>query len=422
MKNPNNSSLVVGGIGITSAIGQGKAAFIAGLLAGQHRFDVMRRPGRQLPSRSLPEQIPLEPSAPFLGAEIPALSLPGTLAKSGLRTASFSAQVALATLNEAWQDAGLASVASERIGLIIGGSNVQQRELVQLQDSYRDRQQFLRPTYGLAFMDSDLCGLCTEAFGIQGFAYTVGGASASGQLAIIEAAHAVQSGRVDVCIALGAMMDISYWECQGLRSLGAMGSDRYASEPALACRPFDKNSDGFIFGEMCGAIVIERSPSLLARGRHPYARLSGWGVHMDANRHPNPSMEGEMLAIKTALRKAHLTAQYIDYVNPHGTGSALGDKVELESLRRSGLSHAYLNTTKSITGHGLSAAGAVEAIALLLQMQASKLHPIRNLENPIDADFNWVGKDAISHQVEHALSLSMGFGGINTAICWHREP
>lgn len=405
------AGVVVSGIGVTAAIGQGKAAFSRALLAGAHRFDTLRRPGRQLPAPA---------PASFLGAEIGELAMPDAIAPALLRTASWSGQVALATLHEAWEDAGLDGVAPERIGLVVGGSNVQQRELVQVHERYRGREQFLRPTYGLAFMDSDLCGLCSEAFGIRGFAFTLGGASASGQVAVIEAIRAVESGRVDACIAVGALMDLSYWECQGLRSLGAMGSDRHADTPAAACRPFDRERDGFIFGESCGAIVVERLESARQRPRAPYARLSGWAMHMDGNRNPNPCADGEVAAIGAALAGAGLAAAAIDYVNPHGTGSPIGDIAELEALRRSGLGHAWLNTTKSVIGHGLTAAGAVELIAVLLQMEQGWLHPSRNLDNPIDPAFNWVGRQAVPHAIRNALNLSMGFGGVNTAVCLQR--
>lgn len=419
MKNPSHSDFVVSGVGVTSAIGQGKAAFLPALLAGQHRFDVMHRPGRQRP---VPDGAAADvgQARGFLGAEIPALSIPESISRSLLRTASFSGQVALATLYEAWEDAGLDRVARERIGLVVGGSNFQQRELVLAHDSYRGRETFLRPTYGMSFMDSDVCGMCTEVFGIRGMAYTVGGASASGQLAVLEAIHAVESGRVDVCIAMGALMDLSYWECQGFRSLGAMGSDRYADEPARACRPFDRDRDGFIFGEACGVVVVERLASAERSGHSPYASLSGWAMGMDANRNPNPSVEGEVAAIKGALARAGLSAADIDYVNPHGTGSTIGDITELDTFRQCGLAHAYLNATKSIIGHGLSAAGVVELIAVLLQMKAGSLHPTRNLDNPFDTTFKWVGSEAVSHSVENALNLSMGFGGINTAVCIQR--
>jgi len=399
--------LVVTGMGVISAIGQGKSAFAAALLEGKSAFKVMQRPGRQTDSA-------------HLGAEISEILFPQDMTRQTLRAASLSAQVALVVLQEAWDEARLGDVDPRRIGLIVGGSNIQQRELTQIRETYRERQEFLRPTYGLSFMDSDVCGFCTAQFGIRGLAYTVGAASASGQLAIVQAAQAVISDQVDVCIALGALMDLSHWECRGLRALGAMGSDRFASEPALACRPFDRAHDGFIFGESCGAVVIESLEVSQRRGQKPYAVLCGWGLAIDGNRNADPSLEGETHAIFSAMEKSGWQRAQIDYVNPHGTGSILGDETELEALRACGLCDAYLNATKSLTGHGLSAAGTVEVVATLLQMRAGQLHPTRNLENPIDGTFNWVKEKSITHSIENALTLSMGFGGINTALCWQR--
>lgn len=402
--------IIATAVGVTSAIGQGKEAFLSALLAGNHAFGVMRRLGRQ------------NKSSAFLGAEIATLAQPLQLPSSVTRTASFSAQAALATLHEAWHEAGLDDVDPERIGLIVGGSNFQQREIALMHESYANRAEFLSPTYGLTFADTDLCGLCTSLFAIRGLACTVGGASASGQLAIVEAAHAVLARRVDVCIALGALMDLSHWECQGLRALGAMGSDRHAGAPERACRPFDRDRDGFIFGESCGAVVLERDGARGGRSPTPYARLLGYALVLDGSRGPAPSLEGEKRAIELALKSADRQPSQVDYVNPHGTSSQLGDDIELEAIRACGLSHARLNATKSLIGHGLSAAGTVEAIATLLQMRAGRLHPTRNLENPIEPSLNWVREEAVPHSIRTALTLSIGSGGINTALCLECDP
>jgi malonyl-ACP decarboxylase len=420
MKNYNQSEIIISGVGVTSAIGQGKNAFSSALLQGQHNFAVMKRAGRQVPQASFPSPEGPEQASVFLGAEITDLNLPEFLSSGLMRTASFSAQVALATLQEAWIDANLESVDPYRIGLVVGGSNFQQRELIETHKAFKDRLHFVRPNYAISFMDSDLCGLCTEAFGIKGFAYTVGGASASGQVAIIQAIQAVQSGMVDCCIAVGALMDLSYWECLGFRALGAMGSDRFATQAALACRPFDQDRDGFIYGESCGVVVVEKSNSILRKNVKPYARVSGYAMGMDGNRNPNPSFEGEVRVIQKALEEAKLLGKDIDYVNPHGTGSSIGDETELKALKHCELNHAHLNATKSIIGHGFSAAGTVEVIATLLQMKEAQLHPTRNLERPIESSFNWVRHQPESHVIKNALTLSMGFGGINTAICLQR--
>ena len=397
---------MVTGIGVLSAIGQGKSAFLEALLEGRTAFGVMRRPGRQKNSA-------------YLGAEMEAVEgLEGIVPEKILRQASLPSQAALAVLAECWAEARLSEVDGRRIGMVIGGSNLQQRDAARMHENLRDKASFVRPTYALSFLDTDLCGFCTSHFQIAGPAITVGGASASGQVAILQAAQAVQSGGVDVCIAMGALMDLSYWECQALRSIGAMGSDRYPDEPRQACRPFDRNHDGFIYGEACGAVVIESAASSEGRGMVPYAALCGGAMVMDGNRNPNPSLDGEQRAIETALVAAGWSADEVQYVNPHGTGSALGDETELQALRMCNLQHASINTTKSLVGHGLSAAGAIEVAATLLQMRAGRLHPSRNLEEPVDSGFSWVRDQSKEQTVDKALTLSMGFGGINTALCW----
>jgi malonyl-ACP decarboxylase len=395
------------GVGVTSAIGQGRREFTAGLLSGKHAFAVMRRPGRQH-------------GTSFLGAEIDSLPEPRQATARLMRNASLSAHAAILTLDEAWTDAQLDGVDPQRIGLVIGGSNLQQREIVQLHENYRARLEFLSPKYGLTFLDTDLCGICSEALGVRGPVHCVAGASASGHLAILQAIQAIQTGQVDVCIALGALLDISYWECQALRSLGAMGSSRYAATPGLACRPFDVNRDGFIYGECSGAVVVERADLPLRSGIQPYGFILGWATVIDGRRGPEPSYDGEVAVIDRALDHADLATRQIDYVNPHGSGSQLGDETELRALRACGLNEARINATKSLTGHGLSASGTVEVIATLLQMEAGWLHPSRNLEEPIDASFNWVRQRAVECDIRHALTLSFGFGGINTAICLAR--
>ena len=417
MAGTDNNAICISGVGVTAAIGQGQAAFIDALLNSRHAFDIMQRPGRKVPEVVDDGSNGVANNNAFIGAEIADLMVPDTIEKRMMRNASHSAQVGLVTLDEAWRDARLDEVDPYRIGLIIGGSNFQQRELVQTQSKYLGRSHFLRPTYGMQFMDSDICGLCSEQFGIQGFAYTLGSASASGQVAVLQAANAVASGQVDVCIAMGALMDLSYWECKGFRTMGAMGSDRFADDPAAASRPFDRDRNGFIYGESCGVVVVERADLAQKRAKSSYANIAGWAMGMDKNRNPNPSFEGEVRVIELALAQAGIEPSEIDYINPHGTGSTIGDEIELEAISHCGLSHAHINATKSIAGHGLTSAGAIEVIATLLQMKAGQLHPSRNLFNPMSNDYNWVQHQAKTHQIKHAVTMSMGFGGVSSALC-----
>jgi malonyl-ACP decarboxylase len=399
------TKLVVSGLGVSSAIGVGVDAFGASLLAGATRFSVMQRHGRQS-----------EESA-FLGAEIASLAPVTNQAGAPYRALSLSTHAALATVGEAYADACLATAVPERIGLVLGGSNLQQRESMLALDRVRSRPMYTPPNHAVSYMDTDVAAWCAQHFGLRGAVWTAGGASASGLLALVEAARAVRSGELDICIAVGGLMDLSHLECHAFRSLGAMGSDKFATRPQEACRPFDRGHDGFIFGEGCAALVVESEQSARRRGRRPYAEIAGWSAVSDANRTPAPSLEGEVRAIGQALAHAGWNAGQIDYVNPHGSGSVVGDEVELAALRESGLQGAWLNATKSLTGHGLSAAGALEAAALMVQMRAGRLHPTANLEQPIGAA-RWVEPGGAAVRIDKALKLSLGFGGINIAMCF----
>ncbi|NEQ83296.1 MAG: polyketide beta-ketoacyl:ACP synthase [Moorea sp. SIO2I5] len=401
------SNIEITGMGIVTSIGQGVATFKEALLSGETQFAHLKQPGR-------------ESIKPFIGAELPDIDAKILFPEYGglLRTATKSGQVAIVAVAEAWEDAQLTSsqVNPERVGLVVGGSNLQQRYQQQTWQHYHSRQEFIRPTYGLTFWDTDILGLISQCFQIQGEGYSVGGASASGAVAIIHAARQILMGNSDICIALGALSDLSAYEFQALMNLGAMGSERFADRPNLACRPFDQDHDGFIYGEGCGAVILERTDHAQQRGAQSYGQLKGWGLALDGNRSPEPSQKGEERAINTALAMADLQPDSIDYVNTHGTGSPLGDKTEVAALKSAGLQRCLLNSTKSLIGHCLTAAGVVEAIATILQMKFGFCHPTKNLVNPIDTSLNWVKETSVQAEIKYAISNSFGFGGINTAL------
>ena len=405
-------NIEITGMGIVTSIGQEVATFKEALLSGETQFTYLKQPGR-------------ESIKPFIGAEIPDIDAKTLFPEySGLlRTATKSAQVAIVAVAEAWQDAKLtlSKVNPERVGLVVGGSNLQQRYQQQIWQRYHSRQEFIRPTYGLTFWDTDILGLISQCFQIQGEGYSVGGASASGAVAIIHAARQILMGSSDICIALGALSDLSGAEFQALMNLGAMGSERFADRPDLACRPFDQDHDGFIYGEGCGVVILERTDRAQQRGARSHGQLKGWGLALDGNRSPEPSQKGEERAINTALAMADLQPESIDYVNTHGTGSPLGDKTEVAALKSVGLHHSLINSTKSLTGHCLTGAGVVEAIATILQMKFGFCHPTKNLVNPIDTSLNWVKETSVQLEIKYAISNSFGFGGINTALLIAQE-
>lgn len=397
MTSSRKPEIAITGIGAASGLGYGKQSLIDGLLEARNVFAVLARPGRQAQ----------DGKTAFFGVEMsePPDILPPRIA----RTAGFGSRVAIAVLDEAWREAGLDAVPPERIGLVVGGSNLFSREQMLTQREYADRLAFTPPRFGHLFMDSEICGVCASHFPIRGFVHTVGAASASGAVAVLQAQEAVQSGRVDACIALGALQDLSYQDLVGFRALGAMGPLHEVLPPDLACRPFDAGHDGFIFGESCAALIVARSSG-------GYGRLVGAVQLADGQRGPEPCQNGQMRAIRQALDQAGLAPGDIDYVSAHGTGTPKGDEVELASLREVGLQHAWINAAKSILGHGLSSAGAIELAALLLQMKAGMLHPTRNLAQPLDDRMRWVRGSAQPHKVRNALKLSFGFGGTNVAL------
>lgn len=398
--------IVFAGLGAASGLGYGKASLIDGLLAGRDVFGTLQRPGRQAP----------EGVAPFLGIEM--AEPPSLLAARVERTVGFGARVAVAVVDEAWREAGLDTVAPERIGLVVGGSNLFSREQALLARDYAARPNFLPPRAGHAYLDSEIGGLLANTFAIRGFTLGVGAASASGAVAVMQAADAIRSGRVDACIALGALQDLSAMDLLGMRALGALGAPRFADRPGQACRPFDRDHDGFVFGESCAALVLRRAD----QAGPGYGSLVGAAQVADGQRGPEPDGAGQRRAIAQALAQAGLRPGDVDYVNAHATSTPKGDDVEAETLAASGLGHAWVNATKSIIGHGLAAAGAIEVAAVLLQMRAGRLHPTRNLDHPIAPPLRHVIGAAQPHQARVALKTSFGFGGIDTAMVIRGAP
>lgn len=392
-----NSEISVTGIGVACGLGWGKAALLDGLLSGRDVFARLARPGRQAG----------DGSTAFIGVEMP--DPPDLLAPRVARTAGLGGKVAIAVLDEAWREAGLDAVAPERIGLIVGGANLANREAFLAAQDYAGRLGKMPPRAGHAYADCDIVGLCASHFPIRAFAHSVGAASASGAAAVVQAVQAIRCGLVDVCIALGALQDVSVMDLAGFRALGAMGSTRFATDPGRACRPFDRDHDGFIFGEACAALVLRR-------GGGGYGRVLGAAQVADGQRGPEPCGAGQGRAIAAALAQAGLKAADIDYVNAHGTGTPKGDDTEAATIAAAGLNHAWINAGKSVTGHGLAAAGALELAASFLQMRAGRLHAIRNLDHPLDANLRWVRGAPVEHAIGHGLKLSFGFAGCDTAL------
>lgn len=383
------------GIGLAAPFGETQGQWVAAPLAG---FDWREAIGRH--EGSLPECV--------------------TRARKVLRNNTPSARLSAAAAFEAVRQARLVQdgFAPERIGIVVAGSNLHQ-QLAWDGARRREAGGTVDPRYGLSFLDSGQVGSLGEIFCLRGLGYSVGAASASGQMAIFQAWHWLRSGVLDACLVVGASMDLSPLELEGFALLGALGGDGYAERPEQACRPFDRDHRGFIWGQGSGALVLERQDLAAARGVPSLGEIRGAAIAMDGNHLPDSSLDGEVRAMRDALAAAGLGAADIDYVNAHGTSTPLGDRTECAALRAvlgQRAAAVWVNSTKSLIGHCLSAAGVIEAIACLLQLNGGFLHPNLNLLAPIDSELRFVGRQAVAGTFSTALSNGFGFGGFNGSL------
>lgn len=339
-----------------------------------------------------------------------------TIVRAGHRGGQ-ALQASLLSVAEAWNHARLSASAipNNRISLVVGGSNLSQIEHAALSNGRANTT----PSWAVRFWDTDHVGVISTAFGIRGEGFTVGGASASGNVALAQAHLLIASGRADVCIVVGALMGLSVAEFGAFQAAGAMAMPRTMDD---SCNfPFDRRRRGFVYGEGAGCLVLEAGPSALARGKAPLGTLAAATVQMHGDRLATPSVDGEAGAMADAITSAGLVPEDIDYINAHGTGSALGDDTEIAAISRvfHGLKEGpWINSTKSIIGHTLSAAGALESISTLIQLELGWIHGTRNLQTPISDASRLAVERIVPGRLRYALSNSFAFGGINTSVLW----
>lgn len=335
------------------------------------------------------------------------------------RRAPLTVQLSICAALEAVNQAGLLpgrSYAPEEVSLVVAGHNLTPRDSYEAVERYKSGLEFVPASHALHSMDSDQIGVLSETLGIRGEGFTTGAASASGNAGLIQGLRLVASGRTRACVVVGAMTDLSPLELHSLRNGGAMAWDG-------PCRPFDRDRTGFIYAQGSAALVLESAAGASERAQPPLGRLRGGAQCLDANRSSNPSPPGEARAMTNALADAGVRADEVDYVNTHGTGSIAGDQAEYDAIREvfgARFPRVWLNATKAIAGHCLSAAGVVEAAAVLIQMNGGFLHRTPGLEHAIGSEGRFVGPETIDAPVRLALSNSFGFGGINTSLVIER--
>lgn len=263
-------------------------------------------------------------------------------------------------------------------------------------------------------------GVVSMRGGFKGPNFATVSACASGAHAIGEAFRILQYGGADVMIAGGAEGAVTPMTVAGFASMKALS--RRNDEPARASRPFDGDRDGFVLGEGAGVLVLETLDHARTRGARVYAELAGYGMSADAHHMtaPDPQGEGAAMSMRLALRDAGLGAGDVSYINAHGTSTPYNDKIETFAIKSVFGDRAYdvpVNSTKSMVGHLLGAAGAVELAGCVLSIRDGRVHPTINFENrDPDCDLDYVPNEARTMPVRSVLSNSFGFGGHNVSI------
>jgi 3-oxoacyl-[acyl-carrier-protein] synthase II len=339
-------------------------------------------------------------------------------------------QYALVVADEAVRDAGLIEdkVDQNRVGVIwasgIGGMYSFQEEVIAYGASGRNPR--FNPFFITKMIANMASGLISIRYGFRGVNFAPVSACASATHALIDAFNYIRLGKAEVIIAGGSEAVVTEVAVGGFNAMKAL-SERN-DDPATASRPFDANRDGFVLGEGAAAIVLEEYEHAKARGAKIYAELVGTGATADAYHMTatHPEGLGATLAMNEALREANLKPEDVDYLNVHATSTPVGDLSEAQAIQKVfGLNPArlHLSATKSMTGHLLGAAGAIEAVAGILAIKYNTIPPTINLQNRderISPDLNLTPNVAVQTQVDVIMSNTFGFGGHNAIVAFQR--
>ncbi len=405
-----HTDVVVTGLGATTPLGGNVASTWDAMLNGQSGVSALTPDwAEQLPVR-IAAQLAVEP------AEL--------LDRVKLRRLDRSEAIAIIAASQAWADAGLADsgLDPERLGVSVGSgiggalTLLSQDDILEASGPRRVSPHtipMLMPNGPAAWVGLEL--------GARAGVHSVASACATGAEAITLGMDMIRAGRADVVMAGGTEAVIHQLPIAGFSSMRAMSTRN--DEPEKASRPWDKARDGFVLGEGAGTIVLERADHAAARGARVYARLAGAGITSDGYDivQPHPEGAGAVRAIAKAIADADIDRNDIVHVNAHATSTPVGDLAEIKALRQALGDHPVLTSTKSMSGHLLGAAGALESIATILAIRDGVVPPTINLDDPDDGlDLDVAANKARHLEIPAALNNSFGFGGHNVALVFTR--
>ncbi len=403
--------VVVTGLGAVTPLGHDVGTYWAGLIEGQSGigpitlFDATGQKSR-------------------IGAEVKDLDSGKYLDRKQVRRTDRFTQMALIATDEAMVDAGLdlEGMGNGRHGGVMLGSAIGGLET--LLDSHevllKRGPGRVSPLMIPMMMANAAAGEIAIRYGLHGQSLSVASACATAANALGEGAELIRRGDADVMICGGSEATMHPLAQAAFANMQALSTRN--DEPQRASRPFDAERDGFVMGEGAGVLILESLEHAQQRGARIYAELTGYGSSSDAFHITAPDQEGTgaALAMLRALADAGLEPEEIDYINAHGTSTPLNDAMETRAIRKvfgPHADHIPISSTKSMIGHLLGAAGAVEAIACVKALETGVIHPTTNYETPDpDCDLDYVPNQARETQPRTALSNSFGFGGHNATL------
>ena len=340
------------------------------------------------------------------------------------------AQYALVSVAEAIEDAKLPleTIDKDRVGVIwgagIGGLETFQNEVLNFAEGNQNPR--FNPFF-IPKMIADIApGLISIKYGFRGPNFATVSACASASNAMIDALNYIRLGFSDVIVTGGSEAAVTKAGIGGFNAMHALSKRN--DDPKTASRPFDKDRDGFVLGEGAGALILESYEHAINRGATIYAELAGGGLSADAHHMtaPHPEGLGAIKVMENCLKDAEINATEVDIINMHGTSTPLGDIAESNAIVKVFKDHAYkmnINSTKSMTGHLLGAAGAIEAIASIMSIKHSVVPPTINNTTPdegIDQKINFTFGKSQKRSVNIALSNTFGFGGHNACVLFKK--
>ncbi|MDZ8050712.1 MAG: beta-ketoacyl-ACP synthase II [Aulosira sp. ZfuVER01] len=405
--------VVVTGVGAITPIGNTPAEYWEGLLSGRNgidyitAFDASRHDCR-------------------IAGEVKNFDPHDYLDRKDAKRMDRFSQFGVAAAKQAVSDAHLAidELNAEQVGVIIGSGIGGLKVLEDQQTVYLNRgpdrcSPFMIPMM-IANMAAGLTAIHTGAKGPNSCSVT---ACAAGSNAIGDAFRQIQWGYAKAMICGGCEAAITPLGVAGFAAARALST---RNDPANACRPFDRDRDGFVMGEGAGILLLEELEHALSRGARIYAEMVGYGMTCDAYHmtSPVPGGLGAARAIEIALKDGGLTPEMVNYINAHGTSTPANDGTETAAMKKALGDHAYkvaISSTKSMTGHLLGGSGGIEAVATVLAVANDRVPPTINLENPDpDCDLDYIPNTSRAQQVNVALSNSFGFGGHNVTLAFKK--